>query len=162
MGVLIRCLAVALVALTSCYAPTVPDCLVACATIDDCAPGQVCGGDGRCVSPDLSGGCDLPADNDAGPPDTFEAPSDANPNGILAIEITGDGRVKVGTGNLDCDSTTPSCTYVLPIGMVVTLRATPDHQWQFDGWSGCTASANDCMVVIAPGTTVITATFLPN
>ncbi|MBA2544392.1 MAG: hypothetical protein H0V17_32415 [Deltaproteobacteria bacterium] len=88
---------------------------------------------------------------------------DASTNGLLVIEITGDGSVRVGVPtNMTCDSTLPSCSYLVPIGTTVTLKQTADQDWQFAAWSGCTASADDCVIVIPPGTTVITATFVPN
>jgi hypothetical protein len=43
--------------LVGCYEPRYGECVVRCAAASDCAPGQACGADGWCVSPEHAGQC---------------------------------------------------------------------------------------------------------
>jgi hypothetical protein len=49
----------------------------------------------------------------------------------LTVNTTGSGRVNCNGG---------ACQASYAASTAVTLRATPDSGWRFDGWSGCTAS----------------------
>lgn len=79
MDVLAEILATAVV-LAGCYAPSVRDCTVRCASRDDCASGQICGADGLCAAPEIAGRCrtappdaiDRPDAVDSHPDQTFE------------------------------------------------------------------------------------------
>jgi hypothetical protein len=161
--------------LASCYAPDVPDCVVACSAADECVAGQVCGSDGLCASEAIAGRCaeatapdartasgadapDPPAPADAAPP--IDAPAS-----ILRIEITGRGRVELrGALHEDCRAMTSlgaTCEYPAPVGMIVELRPREENDWEFDEWDH--PACNDvttCLFLVGPGTTTVGASFV--
>jgi len=154
-------LALAGVALAGCYAPALRDCTVSCASRDDCAAGQVCGGDGMCAAPEVAGRCAMVA-TDAGPP-PIDAATDAPITVRLTVQITGKGKVNLeGVGS--CSSDAPqkgSCGYDVAAGAMQTAQALPIQLDQvFTMWSSTTCSGQSARCVFAPaGAATITARF---
>lgn len=148
MGVLKLGLASFLLAGVGCYSPELRDCTVSCSTNADCASDLVCGGDHLCAAPEIAGRCAMQTDgggsgrHDAGvdprpdgKPDA--APPDAATHVTLDIKIDGEGRLSlVGIGT--CDKAPPQkgeCTFVVPIGQLVTSTATAYPDSRFDKWT---------------------------
>jgi hypothetical protein len=162
--------------LASCYAPDVPDCVVACSAADECVAGQVCGTDGLCASEAIAGRCAEATRPDARPapgadaPDAVAPPVDAAPPpdataATLRIVITGRGRVDL-RGALDeqCKAMTSlgaTCEFPAPVGMIVELRPHEEHDWEFDGWEHPACNGVwTCLVLVGPGTTTVGASFV--
>ena len=128
------------VLLAACYSPDVRDCVVACSSTDDCAPSQLCGGDGFCVSPE--GSCKTAATVDAGrvPPQEQDAAPDARVDLVkLRVRVEGRGEVNVvGVGTCDGGNGNVECFYDVPKNVPVTMQATPKNNWAFEKW------AEDC------------------
>lgn len=79
----------------------------------------------------------------------------------LAVEKEGSGQVSSSPGAIDCGDT---CKDEFQEGTEVTLIATPDAGWEFDGWSGnvpesCGDGSENCKIVM-DGAKTVTATFV--
>ena len=80
------------------------------------------------------------------------------PTYTLTVNITGNGRVDldpIGTNG----SGTVNFASVYTAGTVVTMTATPDSGWRFDGWSG-DASGTAAFPLLMDGNKAVTATFI--
>jgi len=164
MGLLGRTLVLAGVAASSsCYAPELRDCTLACTTGDDCAEGQVCGSDRFCAAPDLAGRCFMRPVRDAGVPidgdddvsgvdsgtpvdaaPPVDAPPD-DPTGTVTVMTSGKGYVDVG-GHGTCDSDPPQsgqCVFVVPLSAPITAFAFADDDWRFEEWTSSTCPDDD-------------------
>jgi hypothetical protein len=75
----------------------------------------------------------------------------------LTVSKTGDGRIVSTPAGIDCG---PTCTADFFSGTSVTLTATPDPGWTFDGWSGPCSGTGTCTVVI-DAAKAVGADFLP-
>ena len=176
MGVLIErvAIATAVAGIAGCYSPDLPECVHACATPNDCSPGQTCGSDRLCASPEIAGHCDQldqpdgpaprPDARDGDHPDARPAP-DAEDVSILRIDIEGRGKVKLGPPlGGDCHSDDASgavCARPVASGTDITLTIEDGHGWSFVSFTGCSpATAPTCVVTVGPGTTTVTATFV--
>ena len=169
--------ALLLAASASCYSPSLPECVVACGAPNDCGPGQTCGTDGLCASPDVAGHCDELGAPDARPPradasdDDPDARVDARQTpdaviyGTLLVHIDGRGKVKVGQP-IDHDCNAPDgdgavCSFPAPISSAIQLQAEDGHGWSFVAFDGCTPSSGPtCVVTVGPGTTTVDAVFV--
>ncbi len=146
--------------LAGCYAPNLPDCRVACAADEDCAPGQSCGAEGLCTG---HGTCSTDgARSDARPEDALELP-DAPPDaatGILRIKLVDQGTVTI-PGHPPCDpQTSLECSYIVPLGIPITLDATPLANRVFETWQeACTGAIPSCTLVPVDPETDVTAKF---
>lgn len=148
--------------LAGCYAPNLPDCRVACAADQDCAPGQSCGAEGMCT-----GHSTCPTDgarSDARPEDALELP-DTPPDaatGILRIKLVDQGIVTV-PGHPPCDPQTAvhmECSYSVLLGIPISLGATPLADRVFEIWQeACTGANPSCTVVPVGAETDVTAKF---
>ncbi len=79
------------------------------------------------------------------------------PRYTLTLSKTGDGRVVSTPAGIDCG---PTCAADFDSGASVTLVATPDPGWTFDGWSGACSGQGSCTVVM-DGAKTVGAAFLP-
>jgi hypothetical protein len=151
-------LALALVALASCYSPSLQDCAVTCTNSDQCGPDQTCA-DGWCTG-DETTRCDLPIDADAGP----------LPGGSeLRITISGRGTVELtASGQPLADACVSSedegtvCTYPLPAGTWLTMNQKSGGGWKFDRWEsfGCgVGRPKSCVVRVGDTSTSVGARF---
>lgn len=153
-----------------CYQPELRECVVACASSEDCAPTQLCGRDRLCASPTNAGRChELDAGaSDAGL-DEHLPPLDAAPNTTLRIRTRGKGVVIVdgfGDGFVDgivdspltCDHTAPGgeCVYEVAAGAELGLHAFAAIGYRFKRWrAACEGEQPVCVVVaVAPMITV--------
>lgn len=142
MGILtsVACILV----IPACYSPDLRDCTIRCVAESDCAAGQVCGSDLLCASPEIAGRCStLPGDAGAGDRDAtaidatlFDAAPDAATTAELLIKIEGKGTTTLASGG-SCDDTAPDheCSFILGIGLPVSLDAAPGEDFHFDTWS---------------------------
>jgi len=73
------------------------------------------------------------------------------PKAVLAVDVTGVGRVTDDTGALDC---TGDCSVGYAIGTGVTLTATGVGGWSFEGWDGACSGTAPCPLVIDQDITV--------
>ena len=74
----------------------------------------------------------------------------------LSISKTGNGTVTSAPSGVNCGT---SCSINFVAGTALTLKATPDTDFAFAGWSGgCTGTA-DCKITLSSNTTV-TANFV--
>lgn len=154
MGLLARTWFVACASIaTSCYSPELRDCTLSCASVGDCASGQVCGSDRLCVAAER-GSCTSSPD-DAGIDDDVEgmhsgagldartdAAIDAPTRGAIKVSVEGKGWVYV-VGHGTCDSDPPQsgdCMFIVPLEIPVTIHAEAREDWRFDRWttSACT------------------------
>ncbi|MEM8859195.1 MAG: choice-of-anchor Q domain-containing protein, partial [Chloroflexota bacterium] len=75
--------------------------------------------------------------------------------GIFDLDITFDG---LGSGTIagTSDDCTDDCSDTFIVGTVVTLTATPDANYVFDGWTGDCSSfgTNPCVITISADTNV--------
>jgi hypothetical protein len=70
---------------------------------------------------------------------------------VLTAARNGSGTIRSSPAGIDCGS---SCSAAFDDGTTVTLAATPDQGWRFDGWgSGCSGPGS-CVVQIAADVTV--------
>jgi hypothetical protein len=161
-----RVLALAALAGASCYAPELRDCTIACSAATDCAAGQVCGPDRLCTAPEHAGTCGtwvLDAGPGGGGTDagSTESPGDAAPPADAALPLVPLRlEIKGGKGKLDvlgvttCDTEDPSggkCEVMVPIGVPLTIVASPHGGFRFDRWETMPCS----------GLKVPTCTFAP-
>lgn len=103
--------AVAALTLAACYQPRYTECAVRCAGASDCAPNQICGAEGWCVSAEATGRCLAPAtdadpghDTGAHPADARVPPKDSGlPKDAASIDAGGmtDAAVPVDAGMPD-------------------------------------------------------------
>ena len=175
MGVL-GCAAAALVTLAGCYAPSLRDCTVSCASQRDCAGGQVCGSDGMCASPELAGRCvSAPPDAALIDADMIDAPlidaaltdaalTDAPAPVLLRVQVLGKGSIAVD-GHGICSSLDPQkgvCAYEIAARVPQIVRALsiqPDQV--FANWTSLTCSGEPAVCTVTPiATTTIVARFV--
>ncbi len=142
---------------TACYSPDVRDCTVACNQAADCAPGQVCGGDGFCAAEDVAGRCaSIAAPNDAGidgrkPDARVDAMTDAWPTVRVWVRVEGRGVVMLPTvGACDGNNGQTECPFDVKKDVPLTLHATPKNNWRFDAWSDACAGATTSTCTITP------------
>jgi len=182
MAVLSWIPAAAAIAVSGCYAPELRDCTVTCVADADCAPSQVCGGDGMCASPSLAGRCpshagstvdatlavDGSAQVDATPVTDAAAdaalPVDAPLPGqvLLRIQIAGRGRVDIDGTALSCSDAAPNhtCTFTVVTGTPRVLIAAPDQDTHFEKWAlACTGTSPSCTLTPAAPLTSVAAKF---
>jgi hypothetical protein len=76
---------------------------------------------------------------------------------LLTIGTNGNGTVVSTSGGMTCSS---SCTFPLPLGSTITVRAIPSTGFSFAGWSGagCTGTGN-CIITLSTNKSV-TAIFV--
>ncbi|HRQ64707.1 MAG TPA: hypothetical protein PKZ76_07590 [Xanthomonadaceae bacterium] len=86
--------------------------------------------DGACVGNVPS--CELPMSQDRNVTANFIPASSAH---TLTVTLDGEGGVNSNPAGIDCPGT---CAAAFDHGSTVTLTATPDSGWLFDGWIGCT------------------------
>lgn len=167
MGVLACAVAAALVALAGCYAPSLRDCTVSCASQRDCADGQVCGSDGLCASPGVAGHCASPAPDagpgrDAAPNDA--AVADAPATISLRVQVIGMGSITVDDHGV-CSSQDPQhgdCTYEIAPRVAQSVHALPIQPDQvFEKWTSATCSGQGASCTFTPSAaTAIAAKFV--
>jgi Ca2+-binding RTX toxin-like protein len=75
----------------------------------------------------------------------------------LTVNRTGNGRVVSSPAGIDCGAT---CAADFVSGATVTLTATPDAGWTFQGWTGACSGTGACVVTMDTAKTV-GADFLP-
>ena len=75
----------------------------------------------------------------------------------LTVVRTGNGRIVSAPTGIDCGAT---CSADFLSGSTVTLTATPDAGWTFDGWTGACSGTGACTVTMDTAKTVGVA-FLP-
>ena len=103
-----------------------------------------------------SGACQFTVDRDLELDPAFAlVPTGPNQH-ALTIARNGSGTIRSSPAGIDCGS---SCSAAFDDGTSVTLSATPDQGWRFDGWSGACSGAGDCPVAMNADATV-TATFV--
>lgn len=164
MEVLTR--ALVLLSLTACYTPDLRDCTVTCASSDDCAGAQICGGDHFCALPAIAGTCarqqvpdaggaapdDGPA-RDAGdtPIDAHVTPvdaamPDAPPLATLHLKVMGHGQLVAGTHTCTMD-----CMFQVP-AVPIDVIAVGTGDQVLDKWSEgpCMGSHAATCTVTAP------------
>lgn len=73
----------------------------------------------------------------------------------LSVTKTGQGSVSSTPSGIDCGS---DCSQDYALNTQVTLTATPDSGWQFDGWGGACSGNNNCVLTMTE-TRSVTATF---
>jgi len=168
MGVLAG-LAVGALVLAGCYAPSIRDCTVSCASPSDCAAGQVCGADGMCVAPDRAGRCetidagerrDAALDAD---PARLDAGGDAATTAIVHVQVMGKGSIAVD-GIAVCSTTGTQrgdCTYSVAIGAPLTVQAIEVQLDEvFQMWTSMTCSGQGRRCTFTPlAATTISARF---
>jgi hypothetical protein len=153
--------------LAACYSPSLRDCTVTCAGSADCAPGQVCGDDGMCASPEMAGRCAMESP-DAGPqmppmmppmPEPQDAavdaavPPDTQVLVKLRVQVDGKGSIAV-EGRGTCSSQDPGhgvCMYDVPVGIALRLQAmaiTPDDP--FTAWTSIACGGQGPMCTFTP------------
>ncbi len=164
MGVLACAVAAALVALAGCYAPSLRDCTVSCASQRDCADGQVCGSDGLCASPGVAGHCERDAGmrRDAAPADAPAA--DAPATISLHVQVIGKGSITVDDHGV-CSSLDPQhgdCTYEIAPRVAQSVHALPIQADQiFQSWTSATCSGQGASCTFTPtAATTIAAKFV--
>lgn len=156
-------LVVAALALGACYAPELRDCVVTCASSEDCAPGQACGADAWCAAPAMAGRCESPdggATLDAAVASdavtsTVDAARDAPALVALVVQIGGRGRVTIaGVGS--CADTAPGhqCMFAVTAGVARVLVAEGTGEDEFERWTGaCTGQGATCTLTPIAATT---------
>lgn len=139
-----------------CYAPTLPECTVACGVDTDCAPSQTCGGDGWCASPERAGRCTGATPNDAGIDGS--APDASSCRFIVTID--GKGSVVID-GLVECDDDEDTCTFDLPLAPH-DLIAIAGRDAEFDRWTStaCTGQDDACYLATCSPTTPIGVRFV--
>ncbi len=87
---------------------------------------------------------------------TGEGPPGPSQDHRLSVTTEGQGTVTSTDGRINCGTQGSICSVLYPANTTVTLRATPDSGWQFDGWSGECAGKGDCTVTlnVSPGKAV--------
>jgi hypothetical protein len=157
-------IAVTALALGACYSPELRDCAVACATSEDCGPGQLCGADRWCAGSAMAGRCDTEGTNvdaavgsDAAA-SSADAAIDAAPTATiqLVVQISGHGIVTIaGIGS--CADTAPGhqCMFAVTVGVPRQLVAAGTGNDAFDKWMGaCGAQGATCTLTpLAAATT---------
>jgi hypothetical protein len=150
--------AAALAALAGCYAPSLRDCTVSCASQRDCAGGQVCGSDGLCAAAELAGRCasamlDAGPDRDAGLLHDAGPTTDASVMISLRVVVTGKGSIVVD-GNTVCSSLDPQhgdCTYDIAPHVAHNAHAVSIQLDQvFGGWTSVACSGQGATCVFTP------------
>lgn len=156
---LLKHLAAALLLLVpACYEPQWQDCAVRCSSSEDCAPGQACGAQGYCASPDRA--C-TPAIADARPPDSRKP--DDKPKGQLRVQTSAGGRISIG-GAGTCDTAPPhngDCLLSVTLGEQQEVRAIPDSGYLFKRWTSptCGVAGEICFFVPLGPLTEVRALF---
>lgn len=160
-------------ALAGCYSPELRDCAVACESLGDCGPNQVCGSDRWCASPELAGRClsltmpDAAPGTDGAPVVSPDASVDAAPDAPsttqLIVEIAGAHGVVTTAGVGSCDDTAPGrmCSFTVLTGMPLSLTAMGTGGDYFDKWTSaaCNGQDENCMLTPTTPTMTVTAKF---
>lgn len=83
--------------------------------------------------------------------------TESNPStNSLAVTVTGSGSVDSDPSGIQCGQ---QCQYDFSSGVLVTLTATPDQGYAFEGWSGaCSGSDSTCQLELTEDQ-VVTAAF---
>lgn len=90
---------------------------------------------------------------------SIEASFTEIPTTRIKASVEGHGVVQSGFF-LFCGTNATLCEYPSTIeGEVLTLVATPDSGYQFDGWSGACTGTGDCVVTTSTDLQEVTATF---
>lgn len=141
-----RALLVTLLATAACYEPQARDCTVTCNNANECAGGQVCGGDGFCAAPSVAGHCSV-----------IDAPPAEMPI-ALSVVIMGPGKISVEDIGVCSSDTAPhgTCTFSVPARMARQLRAIQlKEDKSFQGWTmGCSGSQDTCELTPVMAVTV--------
>jgi hypothetical protein len=131
-----------------CYSPELRDCTVTCAATNECANGQICGGDHFCAAPAVAGTCSRP---DAGVPEDAPSRADAAPDSDddairLTVTIDGHGQVTLDGGDT-CD--TSGCVLLATRGLPTTLHAQGLGHDDFERWTTpiCALQDSTCVLV---------------
>ena len=135
--------------LAACYEPEAVNCTVECTQPSDCADGQVCGADHFCAAPDVAGMCNSGGDEG---PQAFS----------LVVTIEGAGKVSVDkVGSCDSENAIDGqCTFVVPSGVVQTLKAIENNDREFISWtSTCSGSSATCTFAAVMPLTQVGAKF---
>ncbi|MEW6196883.1 MAG: Calx-beta domain-containing protein [Bacteroidota bacterium] len=74
----------------------------------------------------------------------------------LVINRTGQGTVTSDIGGIFCGA---ACSATYDVGTIVTLTATPDTDYQFDGWSGDASGTSSTIVITMDGNKTVNASF---
>lgn len=132
----------ALVALTACYSPEIPECIR----------------DGTCeaIAVTDAGGGDLPDAPTAPPPDA------ALPAKImLIVRIDGRGDVTIPTiGTCSAGNGVAECPFLVDRGVALSLGAMPKNRWRFDRWEDACAGTTTATCTLTPTqTTSVRARF---
>ena len=69
----------------------------------------------------------------------------------LSVTKTGQGSVNSTPSGIDCGS---DCSQDYVLNTQVTLTATPDSGWQFDGWGGACSGNNNCVLTMTEARSV--------
>jgi hypothetical protein len=76
---------------------------------------------------------------------------------MVRVSVAGEGSVSSEPAGIECGK---SCSQIFQSGTSVTLTATPTAGSTFTGWSGGCSGTDPC-VLIATGSTAVTANFAP-
>jgi hypothetical protein len=155
----------ALVTLAGCYAPSLRDCTVSCASQRDCAGEQLCGSDGLCASPEVAGRCAAPSpapdagpELDAGPTRdaasaVIDAAPDAPPMIALRVQVMGHGSIVV-VGHGVCsseDAQHGDCTFDVAPHVAQTVQAVPVLLDEgFASWTSQTCKSQGASCTFTP------------
>jgi hypothetical protein len=92
---------------------------------------------------------------DAAGNSTTSAPITINiaaPTTTLSVSLVGSGSVTSSPNGIFCTTSTCSASY--GTGSTITLIATPDKKWNFDGWSGACSGTGECVVRLSTNQSV--------
>lgn len=122
--------AAAALMLAACYEPRYTECAVRCAAASDCAPNQICGAEGWCVSAEAAGRClasaadaDPGHDTGAHPADARVPPKDSGPPKDAAGPIDASGPADAGMPDAPPSGCGPGCPGACIAGVCVITCA---------------------------------------
>lgn len=75
----------------------------------------------------------------------------------IAKQGAGQGKITSAPAGIDCGD---ACEFSYDGGTAITLTATPDQYFRFDGWSGACSGIDPCVITLNSNTTV-SASFSP-
>ena len=134
-------------ALAACYSPDVRDCLLACASADDCATGQTCTVEHLCAA--AVSDCSTDA-RPSEPVDAHEPTvADAAAFVPLHVHIMGPGTVTLAPCTATCTCTS-DCMLDAIANTTSSLVAIPQPGQQFDSWTGAPCMGQPATCVFAP------------
>ncbi|MGC8892422.1 MAG: SBBP repeat-containing protein [Candidatus Saccharicenans sp.] len=90
--------------------------------------------------------------------DAFIAKFGAVDHYLLSVNRLGSGQVISSDGGINCNS---ECSQVYDAGTVVTLKAIPDTNYIFGGWSGDVYSTSPTISITMDSDKAVTAKFAP-